>query len=77
MLDRSRLREMGDKERVQLLLQAKELFQDAVRLDPDDGQARGAVAVCSAELKELQGFESLQRQDTMERPNRKWWQKGG
>lgn len=76
MRDRSRLREMGDKERVRLLLQAKELLQDAVHLDPNNGEARGAVAVCCAELKELQEFESLQRQD-MTQPNRNWWQRRG
>ncbi|CAM6103979.1 unnamed protein product [Calypogeia fissa] len=77
MRDRARLREMGDKDRVQLLLQAKELFQDAVRLDPNNGQARGALAVCSAEMKELESFEALQREDTIQKPTRNWWQRRG
>lgn len=77
MRDRARLRDMGDKDRVQLLLQAKELFQDALRLDTSNGQARGALAVCSAELKELQVFDSLQKEVTKEKPKQNWWQGRG
>lgn len=76
MKDRSRLRPMGDRERVKLLLQAKELFQDAVRLDPNNGQARGAVAAVVAEFQELQRFEEMQfeEEESDERPSRSWWQ---
>lgn len=67
---------MGDRERVKLLLQAKELFQDAVRLDPNNGQARGAVAAVVAEFQELQRFEEMQfeEEESDERPSRSWWQ---
>ncbi|KAG6540819.1 hypothetical protein Mapa_017797 [Marchantia paleacea] len=74
MRDRSRLRPMGDRERVKLLLQAKELFQDAVRLDPNKGQARGAVAAVVAEFQELRRFEEMQNEEESdERPSRNWW----
>lgn len=57
MRDRSRLRPMGSKERIKLIVQAREIFQEAVRLDPNYGQARGAVAACNVELRELQEYE--------------------
>lgn len=58
--DRSRLRPMSSPDRIDLLQQAKQLFQDALSLHPDDTQIRGAFATCSVELKELQERKDLQ-----------------
>lgn len=58
--DRSRLRPMNSAERIDLLQQAKQLFQDALRLQPDDAQIRSALTTCSVELKELRGRKELQ-----------------
>ncbi|KAL2643442.1 hypothetical protein R1flu_011029 [Riccia fluitans] len=74
MRDRARLRPMGDSDRVKLLLQAKELFQDSVRLDPNNGQARGAVTAAVTELQELKRFEEIQNeQESRGRSFRNWW----
>ncbi|KAL3696926.1 hypothetical protein R1sor_011002 [Riccia sorocarpa] len=75
MRDRARLRPMGDRDRVKLLLQAKELFQDSVRLDPNNGQARAAVTAAVAELQELKRFEEMQNeQESRGRSPKGWWQ---
>lgn len=77
MRDRSRLRPLGSRERQKILSQAKEIFQEALRLDPNYGQARGAVAACTVELKELQEYEEepkrLKEPPSSSRGFRDWW----
>lgn len=77
MRDRSRLRPMGSKERQKILAQAKEIFQEALRLDPNYGQARGAVAACIVELKGLQEYEKEPKKpkeaSSTSRGFRDWW----
>lgn len=78
MRDRSRLRPLGSKERQRILAQAKEIFQEALRLDPNYGQARGAVAACTVELKGLQEYEPEDPKKPNKDPSssrgfRDWW----
>ncbi|KAJ7541790.1 hypothetical protein O6H91_10G077000 [Diphasiastrum complanatum] len=74
MRDRSRLKPMGDKDRVKLLFQAKELFQDALKFDPHYGQARGAIAACNAELRGLQEYGKYANQrERLSRSRKPWW----
>lgn len=61
---------MGSKERMKILSQAKEIFQESLRLDPNYGQARGAVTACTVELKELQEYEKEPRDSMDERESR-------
>lgn len=76
MRDRSRLRPLGSRERQKILGQAKEIFQEALRLDPNYGQARGAVAACIVELKGLQEYEQEPKKPkdpSTSRGFRDWW----
>lgn len=77
MRDRSRLRPLGSQERQRILGQAKEIFQEALRLDPNYGQARGAVAACVVEMKGLQEYEEDEpkkpRDPSTSRGFRDWW----
>ncbi|KAH7300462.1 hypothetical protein KP509_24G063600 [Ceratopteris richardii] len=51
--ERSRLRPANSTERISLLQQAKQLFMDALRLQPDDAKIQSAFVTCNLELKEL------------------------
>lgn len=76
MRDRSRLRPLGSKERQRILAQAKEIFEEALRLDPNYGQARGAVAACIVELKGLREYEEEPQESKESSPGRgfrDWW----
>lgn len=76
MRDRSRLRPLGSKERQKIMAQAKEIFEEAVRLDPNYGQARGAVAACIVELKRLQEYKEEPQESKESPPSRgfrDWW----
>lgn len=76
MRDRSRLRPLGSKDRRKIMAQAKEIFEEALRLDPNYGQARGAVAASTVELKRLQEYEEEPR-ESRKAPNSRglldWW----
>lgn len=54
--NRSRMRPMGSKERTKLLQQARQLFQDALRFNPNHAQAKTAIISCVAELTELEDY---------------------
>ena len=54
---RSRLHPMVSPERINLLNQAKQLFEDALRLQPRNAQLCGAYATSIIELEELQRKE--------------------
>ncbi|KAG0582633.1 hypothetical protein KC19_3G073800 [Ceratodon purpureus] len=76
MRDRSRLRPLGSKERQRIMAQAKEIFEEALRLDPNYGQARGAVAASIVELKGLQEYEQEPQESKESPPSRgfrDWW----
>ncbi|KAK3005383.1 hypothetical protein RJ639_016787 [Escallonia herrerae] len=48
---RSRLRAKNGKEKVQLLQQAKRLYEDALNMDSTNSQVREALSTCMSELK--------------------------
>ncbi|GLJ13968.1 hypothetical protein SUGI_0223380 [Cryptomeria japonica] len=52
--NRSHMRTIGSKERIRLLQQARQLFEDALKFNPNHGQAKTAAVSCIDELKELE-----------------------
>lgn len=71
--NRSRMRPIGSKERTKLLQQARQLFQEALRFNPDHAQAKAAIVSCVAELKELEDYRiSPSRRQGQKRSKISW-----